>query len=87
MAISNAFTTMPVQNQLGSIAFPQNGLSKLEYFALEIFKAKINVNPYEKNQTCMYDSINDALFFIKLLDEKTKLIQNETENIKPLIQS
>ena len=87
MAISNAFTTMPVQNSMGSIVFPQNGLSKLEYFALEIYKIKIQSFAFGQDENAMTNSINAALFFIKLLDEKTKLINNETENIKPLIQS
>ena len=43
--ISNAFTTMPVQDKFGGIGFPSNGLTKLEYFALEIYICKRTKNP------------------------------------------
>jgi len=85
IAVSNAFTTMPVQDKFGSIVFPMNGLTKLEFFALEIYKAMYNDKVLP--ETLIKLSIEDAINFLKTLDESQKNILNEKENIKPLIES
>ena len=83
--ISNAYTTMPIQDKFGSIGFPSNGLTKLEYFALEIYKAiyKENLLP----ETLIKVSIEDAIKFLEQLDETQKNLQNEKESKPTLIQS
>jgi hypothetical protein len=84
-AISNFFTTMPVQDKFGSLGFPSNGVTKLEYFALELYKAmyKENIMP----ETLIKISIEDATKFLKSLDEVQKNILNEKELQPTLIQS
>jgi len=82
--ISNAYTTMPIQDKFGSIGFPSNGLTKLEYFALEIYKAiyKENLLP----ETLIKVSIDDAIKFLEQLEETQKNLQNEKESKPTLIQ-
>jgi hypothetical protein len=83
--ISNAFTTIPIQDKFGSMGFPSNGLTKLEYFALEIYKAiyKDNLLP----ETLIKVSIDDAIKFLQSLEEIQKNILNEKESTPTLIQS
>jgi hypothetical protein len=83
--ISNAYTTMPIQDKFGSIGFPSNGLTKLEYFSLEIYKAiyKENLLP----ETLIKVSIEDAIKFLEQLEETQKNLQNEKESKPTLIQS
>jgi hypothetical protein len=83
--ISNAFTTMPVQDKFGSLGFPSNGLTKLEYFSLEIYKTiyKENLLP----ETLIKVSIEDAIKFLEYLEQIQKNILNEKEPTKTLIQS
>jgi hypothetical protein len=83
--ISNAFTTMPIQDKFGSLGFPGNGLTKLEYFSLEIYKAiyKDNILP----ETLIKVSIEDAIKFLEKLEETQKNILNEKESKPTLIQS
>jgi hypothetical protein len=83
--ISNAFTTIPIQDKFGSMGFPSNGLTKLEYFALEIYKAiyKDNLLP----ETLIRVSIDDAIKFLQSLEEIQKNILNEKESTPTLIQS
>jgi len=83
--ISNAYTTMPIQDKFGSFGFPSNGLTKLEYFSLEIYKAiyKDNILP----ETLIKVSIEDAIKFLEKLEETQKNILNEKESKPTLIQS
>ena len=83
--ISNAYTTMPIQDKFGSLGFPSNGLTKLEYFSLEIYKAiyKDNILP----ETLIKVSIEDAIKFLEKLEETQKNILNEKESKPTLIQS
>ena len=83
--ISNAFTTIPIQDKFGSMGFPSNGLTKLEYFAMEIYKAiyKDNLLP----ETLIKVSIDDAIKFLQSLEEIQKNILNEKESKPTLIQS
>ena len=85
IAISNAFTTMPIQDKFGSLGFPSNGLTKLEYFALEIYKTiyKDNLLP----ETLIKVSIEDAMQFLQTLEQFQKNILNEKESTKTLIES
>jgi hypothetical protein len=83
--ISNAFTTMPVQDKFGSLGFPSNGLTKLEYFSLEIYKTiyKDTMLP----ETLIKISIEDAIKFLQSLENIQKDILNEKESKPTLIQS
>jgi hypothetical protein len=83
--ISNAFTTIPVQDKFGSMGFPSNGLTKLEYFSLEIYKTiyKEGILP----ETLIKVSVQDATKFLESLDEIQKNILNEKESKPTLIQS
>jgi hypothetical protein len=83
--ISNAYTTMPVQDKFGSLGFPSNGLTKLEYFSLEIYKAiyKDTMLP----ETLIKVSIEDAIKFLQSLEEVQKNLLNEKESKPTLIQS
>jgi hypothetical protein len=83
--ISNAFTTIPVQDKFGSMGFPSNGLTKLEYFSLEIYKTiyKEGILP----ETLIKVSVQDANKFLETLDEIQKNILNEKESKPTLIQS
>jgi len=85
IAVSNAFTTMPIQDKFGSLGFPSNGLTKLEYFALEIYKTiyKDNLLP----ETLIKVSIEDAIKFLQTLEQFQKNILNEKESTKTLIES
>jgi len=76
---------MPIQDKFGSLGFPSNGLTKLEYFALEIYKAiyKDNILP----ETLIKVSIEDAIKFLEKLEETQKNILNEKESKPTLIQS
>jgi hypothetical protein len=76
---------MPVQDKFGSLGFPSNGLTKLEYFAMEIYKTiyKDNLLP----ETLIKVSIDDAIKFLQTLEEIQKNILNEKESTKSLIQS
>jgi hypothetical protein len=76
---------MPIQDKFGSLGFPSNGLTKLEYFALEIYKAiyKDNMLP----ETLIKVSIEDAIKFLEKLEETQKNILNEKESKPTLIQS
>jgi hypothetical protein len=83
--ISNAFTTIPVQDKFGSMGFPSNGLTKLEYFSLEIYKTiyKEGILP----ETLIKVSVMDATKFLESLEEIQKNILNEKESKPTLIQS
>jgi hypothetical protein len=83
--ISNAFTTIPVQDKFGSMGFPSNGLTKLEYFSLEIYKTiyKEAILP----ETLIKIAIEDAIKFLEKLEEIQKNILNEKESKPTLIQS
>jgi hypothetical protein len=76
---------MPIQDKFGSLGFPSNGLTKLEFFALEIYKAiyKDNMLP----ETLIKVSIEDAIKFLEKLEETQKNILNEKESKPTLIQS
>jgi len=76
---------MPIQDKFGGIGFPSNGLTKLEYFALEIYKTiyKDNILP----ETLIKVSIEDAIKFLQSLEQTQKNILNEKESTPTLIQS
>jgi hypothetical protein len=86
-ALTNAFPVTPMQDKFGQIVIPMAGLSKLEYYALELYKtyctiAGDHLGELEANKI-MATAIHDAQELLKLLEEKTKNLQNEKNN--PLV--
>lgn len=72
---SPAYPCTPIQDQYNRLVVPNAGINKLEYFALEIYKSfliknDITVNPMKK-------SIENAIIFIELIEQKTKTSENE----------
>jgi hypothetical protein len=83
-ALTNAFPVTPMQDKFGQIVFPMAGLSKLEYYALELYKTYCTIagdqlGELEAN-VIMQTSIHDALELITLLELKTKNLQDEKTN-------
>jgi len=83
-ALTNAFPVTPMQDKFGQIVFPMAGLSKLEYYALELYKTYCTIagdqlGELEAN-VIMQTSIHDALELITLLEQKTKTLQDEKTN-------
>jgi hypothetical protein len=86
-ALTNAFPVTPMQDKFGQVVFPMAGLSKLEYYALELYKtyctiAGDHLGTMEANKI-MATAIYDALEFLEMLEQKTKNLQNEKSN--PLV--
>ena len=69
-----AFPCTPIQDQYNRLVVPNAGINKLEYFTLEIYKAKI-ANP--QAGVLMSLCIEDAIKLIKLIEQKTKPTENE----------
>jgi hypothetical protein len=90
-ALTNAFPVTPMQDKFGQIVFPMAGLSKLEYYALELYKtyctiAGDHLGDMEATKI-MATAIHDAIDLLKLLEEKTKNLQNEKNDNLAIIQS
>ena len=89
-ALTNAFPATPMQDKFGQIVFPTAGLSKLEYYSLELYKTYCTIagdrlGELEAN-VIMNTSIHDAMELITLLEEKTKDLQNEKDNTLAIIE-
>lgn len=73
-----AFPCTPMKDQFNQWIVPNAGISKLEYFAFQIYCAKINNliddNPeiYIKNT-----SIDDAMELLELIEKRIKPTDNE----------
>ena len=67
-----AYPVVPLQDNFKRLIVPIPGISKLEYFALEIY-----LNSLEND---MDDSIEKAILFLNKLDEKIKTLNNEKSN-------
>lgn len=83
-ALTNAFPVTPMQDKFGQIVFPMAGLSKIEYYALELYKtyctiAGDHLGELEANKI-MATAIHDAQELLQLLEEKTKTLQDEKNN-------
>ena len=75
-----AYPVVPLQDNFKRLIVPIPGLSKLEHFALEIYKAKIFNNCEDSAIELMNYSINDAITFLEKLDEKLKTLNNDKSN-------
>jgi len=81
---SPAFPVMPMQDNFKRLVVPVAGVNKLEYFALQIFKARLSNNFEDHQNELMAASIIDALVFLNKLEEKTKDLNNEKTDNKPI---
>ena len=75
-----AYPVVPLQDNFKRLIVPIPGLSKLEHFALEIYKAKIMNNLDEFDIVLMDISIEQAITFLEKLDEKLKTLNNDKSN-------
>jgi hypothetical protein len=90
-ALTNAFPATPVQNSFGQLAFPATGLSKLEYYALELYKTYCTIAGDHLGELeaakIMETAIHDAMELITLLEIKTINLQDGKNNNLAIIQS
>jgi len=89
-ALTNAFPAQPMQDKFGQIVFPTAGLSKLEYYSLELYKTYCSISGLRlgsfEAKEIMNLSIHDATQLITLLEEKTKNLQDEQNNTMAILQ-
>ena len=83
----NAFPATPVQDKFGQIGFPNIGLTKVEYYAIEIFKAYYNPKQAIQPETLFRICTDDAINFLTFIDKTTKNLQNEKTDKMAIIQS
>jgi len=75
-----AYPIMPLQDNFKRLVVPVPGLSKLEHFALEIFKAKRGNNWEGNDNELMEHSIEKAIIFLNLIEEETKNLSNDKDS-------
>lgn len=89
-ALTNAFPATPMQDKFGQIVFPTAGLSKLEYYSLELYKTYCTIAGDRlgelEAETIMKTAIHDATELITLLEIKTKNLQDEQTNQMAIIE-
>jgi hypothetical protein len=76
-----AYPVMPLQDNFQRLVVPVAGVSKLELFALEIYKCYIinNSDGTDDVNELMSTSINQAVDFLKKLDTKIKKLNNDKD--------
>ena len=85
-ALSPAYPITPLQDNFGRMVVPVAGLSKLEHFALEIYKARLSIDTNRLSLDVMNFSISDAIIFLNKIEEKHKTISNEKDSVLDIIQ-
>jgi hypothetical protein len=77
-----AYPVMPLQDNFKRLVVPVAGLSKVELFALEIFKCTLvnNTDGTDDIAELMNHSIETAVTFLKKLDVKSKKLNDEKDN-------
>jgi hypothetical protein len=85
-AISPAYPIAPMQDNFGRMVVPIAGVSKLEHFALEIFKARLSNNLVDHDIELMNISIDNAILLLNKIEEKHKNISNEKDTVLDIIQ-
>lgn len=75
-----AYPVVPLQDNFKRLIVPIPGVSKLEHFALEIYKARMSNNLDDSALELINYSINDAITFLQILDEKLKTLNNDKSN-------
>lgn len=86
-ALSPAYPIAPMQDNFGRMVVPVAGLSKLEHFALEIYKAKLICN-YERKiyaHDNMMFAIDEAEMLLNRIEDKHKNISNEKDSVLDII--
>ncbi len=76
-----AYPVMPLQDNFQRLVIPVAGVSKIELFALEIFKCYMvnNVDGTDDITELMQVSIDQAEQFLKKLDTKIKKLNNDKD--------
>lgn len=72
----NAFPAMPVQDKFGQVGFPNIGLTKVEYFAIEMFKAYYDPKQPILMETLYRAATHDAIDFLNYIDKTQQNLQN-----------
>ena len=87
-ALSPAYPIAPMQDNFGRMVVPVAGLSKLEHFALEIYKAKLICNNERKiaGHHNMMFAIDEAEMLLNLIEKQHKNISNEKDSVLDIIQ-
>jgi len=75
-----AYPVVPLQDNFQRLIVPIPGISKIEHFALEIYKTKTMNNLDELDIVLMDVSIEQAITFLEKLDEKIKYLNNDKSN-------
>ena len=75
-----AYPVVPLQDNFKRLIVPIPGLNKLEHFALEIYKIRGVHYLDEYSILLMNNSIEEAITFLNLLDEKIKTLNNDKSN-------
>lgn len=83
---SNAFPAMPIQDKFGQVGFPNVGLNKVEYFALEIFKTYYDKNQAIQPETLYRICTDDAITFLTFIEKTQKTLQNDKTNKLAIVQ-
>jgi len=81
-----AYPVVPLQDNFKRLIVPIPGLSKLEHFALEIFKARLSNNLVDHDIELMNISIDNAILLLNKIEEKHKNISNEKDTVLDIIQ-
>jgi len=84
-ALSPAYPIAPMQDNFGRMVVPIAGLSKLEHFALEIFKARLSNNLVDHDIELMNISIDNAILLLNKIEDKHKNISNEKDSVLDII--
>ena len=84
-ALSPAYPIAPMQDNFGRMVVPIAGLSKLEHFALEIYKARLANNLVDHEIELMNISINNAVLLLNKIEDKHKNISNEKDSVLDII--
>jgi hypothetical protein len=85
-ALSPAYPITPLQDNFGRMVVPVAGLSKLEYFALELYKQCYKDLDALEEDRYMDICINSAITFLNHIEEKHKNISNEKDSVLDIIQ-
>ena len=72
----NAFPAMPVQDKFGQVGFPNIGLTKVEYFAIEMFKDYYDPKQPILMETLYRAATHDAIDFLNYIDKTQQNLQN-----------
>jgi hypothetical protein len=84
-ALTPAYPIAPMQDNFGRMVVPVAGLSKLEHFALEIYKARLSNNIDDNEIELIYISIDNAILLLNKIEEKIKTISNEKDSVLDII--